>query len=66
MHIASTRNTDPLLDEAAAAEYIGMAKGTLGVWRSTKRYALPYLKIGRSVRYRQSALDEFLASRLVK
>ncbi|QKS29539.1 MAG: helix-turn-helix domain-containing protein [Candidatus Accumulibacter similis] len=65
MLTASTRNTDPLLDEAAAAAYLSVAKGTLGVWRCTNRYPLPFVKVGRAVRYRQSALDNFLASREV-
>ena len=54
---------DALLDNAAAAEYLGISAGTLDVWRSTKRYAIPYVKVGRLVKYRQSALDAFLASR---
>lgn len=54
---------DAMLDNAAAAEYLGISTGTLDVWRSTKRYAIPYVKVGRLVKYRQSALDAFLESR---
>jgi len=35
----------------------------LSVWRSTGRYNLPYMKVGRLVRYRLSDLAEFLARR---
>ncbi|OAI12973.1 excisionase [Methylomonas koyamae] len=52
-----------MLDNAAAAEYLGISTGTLDVWRSTKRYAIPFIKVGRLVKYRQSALDAFLESR---
>lgn len=47
--------------EAAAA--LNLKTTTLAVWRSTGRYNLPFLKIGRRVRYRVSDLAEFLARR---
>ncbi len=56
---------DPLLPPAQAAEYLGIKVGTLEVWRSTGRYGLPYVKVGRNVRYRQSALKAFAAARTV-
>lgn len=40
-----------LLDDHAAAAVLDVSPGTLSVWRSTGRYALPFLKIGRKVRY---------------
>lgn len=52
-----------LLDDHAAAAYLDVAPGTLSVWRSTGRYALPFLKIGRKVRYRRADLDAWLAAR---
>lgn len=56
-------NLDPLRNEAEAAETLGVKPTTLQIWRCTKRYPLPYIKVGRLVRYRQSALDAFLNSR---
>ena len=56
---------DPLLTPDQAAEVLGVKKTTLEVWRCTKRYAIPYIKVGRLVRYRRSALVAFLASREV-
>jgi predicted DNA-binding transcriptional regulator AlpA len=36
------------------------------VWRSTKRYPeLEYVKIGRNVRYRRSAIERFIQLRTV-
>jgi hypothetical protein len=52
-----------LLDEKAAAELLDTAPGTLSVWRSTGRYALPFLKVGRKVRYRRSDLLAWLETR---
>lgn len=57
---------DPLLTEQQAGQYLGVKPTTLQVWRSTKRYGLPYVKVGHLVRYRRSALDEFLSSRTVE
>lgn len=54
---------DQLLNSKQAADYLGIAVETLNVWRCTKRYNLSYIKVGRLVKYRQSALDAFLESR---
>ena len=54
---------DQLLNSRQAADYLGIAVETLNVWRCTKRYNLSYIKVGRLVKYRQSALDAFLESR---
>ena len=52
-----------LLDEQAAAALLTVAPGTLGVWRSTGRYNLPFIKIGRNVRYRRADLIAWLEKR---
>lgn len=54
---------DELLDDKAAAEVIDVVPGTMSVWRSTGRYALPFIKIGRKVRYRRSDLLAWLEMR---
>ena len=54
---------DPAYDTPAAASYLQVKPSTLEVWRSTGRYELPFEKIGRSVRYRKSALDRWRAER---
>lgn len=55
--------THDLLDENSAAEFLSVAPGTLSVWRSTGRYAIPFLKVGHLVRYRRDALEKWLESR---
>lgn len=57
------RPHDALLSRDEAAKYLGISAGTLNVWASTKRYSLPYLRVGRCARYRRSDLDAWLASR---
>lgn len=64
MHV-QTAPIDPLLTEDQAAELLGVKPTTLQVWRSTKRYPLPYVKSGRLVRYRASAIEAFINSRTV-
>ena len=54
-----------LLTEVEAANFLGLEPKTLAVWRSTKRYPLSYLKVGRLVRYCKSDLIAFLESRRV-
>ena len=54
-----------LLTRREAAAYLGISEGTLSVWACTGRYQVPYLKVGRSVKYRQADLDRWLESRAV-
>jgi excisionase family DNA binding protein len=65
---ANTEGGLPFLDTMspnAAAAYLGIKVTTLAMWRSTKRYPLPYIKVGRLVQYRKTHLDAFLANRTV-
>ncbi|MCP5227682.1 helix-turn-helix domain-containing protein [Accumulibacter sp.] len=55
--------TRDLLDEKEAAQVLDTSPGTLSVWRSTGRYNLPFIKIGRNVRYRRSDLLAWLEKR---
>ena len=52
-----------LRSDKEATKYLGLADGTLSVWRSTGRYQIPFIKIGANVRYRHSDLDAWLESR---
>ncbi len=60
---------DRLLTEREAAQFLGVAPGTLRVSRSTGpmpgRIWLPYIKMGRSVRYDPATLRAWLAARVV-
>lgn len=62
---ANTMTQDKLLSRQQAAEFLGVTKGTLEVWACTKRYNLPYVKVGKLVKYRQSDLIKFLDGRTV-
>lgn len=54
---------DKLFDEKAAAAKLNVSPGTLSVWRSTGRYSLPFIKVGRKVRYRVRDLESWLEQR---
>ena len=51
------------INEKRAAEMLGVKVSTLANWRVTGRYSLPYIKVGRLVRYRVSDLAEWIAKR---
>lgn len=54
---------DDLVDEKTAALKLNVTPGTLSVWRSTGRYSLPFIKVGKNVRYRVADLDSWLVER---
>lgn len=55
--------TEKLLNTLEASQYLGVTRDTLAVWRTTRRYELPYIKVGRLVKYRLTDLDEWLNNR---
>ena len=53
----------PLLTEAEAANYLKVRPQTLAKWRmGGSGTHIPFVKIGRSIRYRLSELNEYLDS----
>jgi excisionase family DNA binding protein len=54
-----------LLSNDEAAEFLGVSPGTLPIWRHHARYPLPYIKIGRLVRYSEEDLLAWMESRKV-
>lgn len=48
-----------------AAEYLGVSRNTLAVWRCTGRYKITYYKIGSKVFYKEQDLINFIESRRV-
>jgi excisionase family DNA binding protein len=62
MHM-NANEVDPLYDRTEAEVYIRVKRGTLASWAHHNRYGLPFIKVGRLVRYRKSDLDKWLASR---
>jgi predicted DNA-binding transcriptional regulator AlpA len=63
--LARINSTSKLLTQEEFQELYGPTKGTQEVWRSTGRYNLPYIKVGSLIRYRESDIEEWLASRTV-
>lgn len=61
--IRQSATLNDLLDEKQAASILKVQPGTLSVWRSTGRYSIPFVKVGRSVRYRLVDLNAWLESR---
>jgi predicted DNA-binding transcriptional regulator AlpA len=60
----------PLINEKAAARYIGMSesflrKGRMQGTRQGKTPPPPFLRLGRSIKYRISDLDSWLEARRV-
>lgn len=62
MHNATIEalNPEQLLDEKDSARVLTVQPATLATWRSKQSQSLPYVKIGRSVRYRKSDLLAFI------
>ncbi len=58
-------NTHRLLSRKEAAAYLGVKEVTLAIWKSTQRYNIPTVKVGRLVKYRFSDLLEFVERRTV-
>jgi excisionase family DNA binding protein len=52
-----------LLNTSAAAKYLGLEPQTLSTWRCLGRYGLPFIRVGRCIKYRRSDLDKWLESR---
>ncbi len=61
--LQKTQFNNQLLNRKEAAEYLGTTEGTLAVWACAKRYGLPFIKVGRLVKYRLTDLEAFLDSR---
>lgn len=53
-----------LLTRKEAAVYLGVKARTLEIWASSGRHNIPYVRLGREVRYRVSDLDQ-LVERLI-
>jgi excisionase family DNA binding protein len=52
--------TDKLMTAKQVSEYLGVAKLTLQNWRTTGTPVLPFIKIGRVVRYSELSVMRFL------
>ncbi len=58
-----TETNGYLLTRKEAAELLGVKEMTLASWKTTRRYNLPVVKVGRLVKYRYTDLMAFLERR---
>lgn len=61
----SNPTQNQLMSRKEAADYLGVTESTLSVWACVKRYNLPYVKVGRLVKYRLADLNKFITNRTV-
>ena len=52
--------TGKLMTAKQVGEYLGITKLTLQNWRTTGTPVLPFIKIGRVVRYSETSVIKFL------
>ena len=53
-----------LLTPTETARRLHVVYGTLAVWRCTHRKALPFVRIGRKIFYREQDIEKFIADNL--
>ena len=56
-----TSEKEKLVSEILASDFLGCKPNTLAVWRTNKRYNLPFYKVGRLVKYKISDLEKFVS-----
>jgi len=54
---------DELLTPRETARVLKVSVPTLAVWRSTRRYNLPWVRVGAAIRYRRVDVLKFIESR---
>lgn len=64
IHLAThpTPTADELMDDSQASKMLGLAKGTMAVWR-TQGKGPAYVKIGANVRYRYGDIQDYILSK---
>lgn len=53
-------NQESLLSRTQAAAFLDVKPSTLAVWACTKRYELPFVKVGRLAKYKPEDLAAFI------
>lgn len=61
--IARSPAESDLLTTERAAAFLAVSPATLVTWRCTRRVRVPFLRVGRAIRYDRQALARWLASR---
>jgi excisionase family DNA binding protein len=62
---SSIKGIHKLLATEEVAAILGVKVETLAIWRHTKRYNLPFVKVGRLCRYRPEDVERFVSARTV-
>ncbi len=60
METGKIKDSETLFTRQQAADFLSCKANTLALWKCTKRYSLPCVKIGKNVRYRLSDLQNFI------
>ena len=55
---------ETLMDQKAAAQYLGTNVGTLNTWRHYGKNTIPYVRWGNRIRYRREDLDAWIRANL--
>lgn len=59
-------DTDALIDTDGASNLLSVPSATLAKWRSTGEVRIPYIRLGRQIKYRTSDLKRFIETSTVK
>jgi hypothetical protein len=59
-------DTDALIDTDGASTLLSVPSATLAKWRSTGEVRIPYVRLGRQIKYRTSDLKRFIETSTVK
>lgn len=60
---SETKVSANLMDVQQAANYLGLSVGTIYQWRC--QHKIPYIKVGRKLKFKKDQLDQWLADRTV-
>ena len=60
----TTESGSALLTPEDVAQHLRVSEDTLTTWRCTGRQHIPFVKVGRLVRYRPSDVEAYMAGRL--
>jgi len=53
-------SVNKLVDEEEAAKFLNVSPRSMSKWRSTKEHGIPFVKIGRAVRYSIEDLESYI------
>jgi hypothetical protein len=63
--IPTPLNADPWMTPLEVTTEYAISKATLSEWRA-KRINIPFRQVGRAIHYRRSAVETFVASKMIQ